>query len=90
MIAESQSTKQMVALMAGIVAMAAGAALNVTHLVQGGQPLLSPMIGAVLALALGAVAAAMVAGMAIGSHDSGVLPGAVDRGRRGICPGHGS
>ena len=64
MIAESQSTKRGVALMAGIVAIAAGAALNVTHLVEGGQPLLSPMTGAVLGLALGAVAAAMVAGEA--------------------------
>jgi hypothetical protein len=36
----------------------------VTHLVDGGQPLVSPMTGAVLALALGAVAAAFVAGEA--------------------------
>jgi hypothetical protein len=64
MIADSQSAKRRVALMAGIVVMAAGAALNVTHLVEGGQPLLSPMTGAVVALALGAIAAAMVAGEA--------------------------
>jgi hypothetical protein len=44
--------------------MVAGAALNVAHLIDGGQPLVSPMTGAVLALALGAVAAALVAGEA--------------------------
>ena len=49
------------AITAGITAIAAGAALNVTHLVEGGQPLFSPMTGAILALALGAVAAALVA-----------------------------
>jgi hypothetical protein len=52
------------AILAGVTAMGAGAALNVTHLVDGGQPLVSPMTGAVLALALGAVAAALVAGEA--------------------------
>src|SRR5262245_12800353 len=41
--------------------MAAAAALNVTHLVDGGQPWFSPMTAAVVALALGAVAAALVA-----------------------------
>jgi len=56
--------RQAIAITAGITVMVAGAALNVTHLVDGGQPLLSPMTGAVLALALGAIAAALVAGEA--------------------------
>ena len=64
MVVESQRAKRGIAIMAGVTAMAAGAALNVTHLVEGGQPLVSPMTGAVLALALGAVAAALVAGEA--------------------------
>ena len=49
------------AIIAGVAAIAAAASLNVTHLVEGGQPLLSPITAAVLALALGAVAAALVA-----------------------------
>jgi hypothetical protein len=49
------------AISAGATAIAASAALNVTHLVDGGQPLFSPLTGAVVALALGAVAAALVA-----------------------------
>src|SRR5262245_10174250 len=60
----SQRARQAIAITAGVTVMAAGAALNVTHLVDGGQPLLSPMTGAVLALALGAVAAALIAGEA--------------------------
>jgi hypothetical protein len=52
------------AIVAGVTAIAAGAALNVTHLVEGGQPLFSPMTGAILALALAAMAAALVAGEA--------------------------
>jgi hypothetical protein len=53
--------RRSLAISAGVTAIAASAALNVTHLVDGGQPLLSPMTGAVVALALGAVAAALVA-----------------------------
>src|SRR5262245_12157854 len=53
--------RRVLAISAGVAAIAAGAALNVTHLVEGGQTLVSPMIGAVIALALGAVAAALVA-----------------------------
>ena len=63
-VVESQTARRGIAIMAGITAMAAGAALNVTHLVDGGQPLVSPMTSAVLALAMGAVAAALVAGEA--------------------------
>jgi hypothetical protein len=64
MVVQCQRARQAIAISAGVTAMAAGAALNVTHLVEGGQPLVSPMTGAVLALALGAVAAALVAGEA--------------------------
>jgi hypothetical protein len=64
MVVGSQRARRGIAILAGVTAMAAGAALNVTHLVDGGQPLVSPMTGAVLALALGAVAAAFVAGEA--------------------------
>ena len=64
MIVEHHRARRGLAITAGITAMAAGAALNVTHLVEGGQPLFSPMTGAILALALGAVAAALVAGEA--------------------------
>ena len=60
MILESHKAKRGLAITAGITAIAAGAALNVTHLVEGGQPLVSPMTAAILALALGAVAAALV------------------------------
>src|SRR5262245_48423662 len=60
----SQEVRQAIAITAGVLVAAAGAALNVTHLVDGGQPLVSPMTGALLALALGAVAAALVAGEA--------------------------
>ena len=60
MVLESHKVKRGLAIIAGITAVAAAAALNVTHLVEGGQPLFSPMTGAVLALALGAVAAALV------------------------------
>src|SRR5262245_18223243 len=59
-----RGVRRALAISAGVAAIAAGAALNVTHLVEGGQPLVSPMTGAVLALALGAVAAALVAGEA--------------------------
>jgi hypothetical protein len=72
MIVESQRAKRHLAMAAGITAIAAGAALNVTHLVEGGQPLVSPMTGAVLALALGAVAAALVAGEAWQSGRKGL------------------
>jgi hypothetical protein len=58
---ETQIAKRGLAISAGVAAIAAGAALNVTHLVEGGQPLFSPMTGAILALALGAVVAALVA-----------------------------
>ena len=61
MVVESHKARRGFAIIAGITAIAAGAALNVSHLVEGGQPLVSPLIGAVLALALGAVAAALVA-----------------------------
>jgi hypothetical protein len=64
MVVESRSAQRGLAITAGITAIAAGAALNVTHLVEGGQPLFSPMTGAILALALGAVAAALVASVA--------------------------
>jgi hypothetical protein len=60
MVLESHKAKRGLAITAGITAIAAGAALNVTHVVEGGQPLFSPMTGAILALALGAVAAALV------------------------------
>ena len=58
---ESQKAKRGLASTAGIFAIAASAGLNMSHLVEGGQPLVSPMTGAILALALGAVAAALVA-----------------------------
>ena len=60
MVLESHKAKRGLAITAGITAIAAAAALNVTHLVEGGQPLFSPMTAAILALALGAVAAALV------------------------------
>ena len=60
MVLESHKAKRGLAITAGVTAVAAAAALNVTHLVEGGQPLFSPMTGAILALALGAVAAALV------------------------------
>lgn len=53
--------RRALAISAGVATIAAGAGLNVTHLVEGGQPPVSPMTGAVFALALGAVAAALVA-----------------------------
>ena len=61
MAVQSHRARRGLAIIAGVAAIAAAATLNVTHLVEGGQPLLSPMTGAVLALALGAVAAALVA-----------------------------
>ena len=64
MVVEGQRARRGLAIIAGITAIAAGAALNVTHLVDGGQPLFSPMTGAILALALAAIAAALVAGEA--------------------------
>ena len=39
MVVESHTAKRGLAITAGITAIAAGAALNVTHLVEGGQPL---------------------------------------------------
>jgi hypothetical protein len=60
MVLESHKAKRGLAITAGVTAVAAAAALNVTHLVEGGQPLFSPMTAAILALALGAVAAALV------------------------------
>jgi len=57
----SHTARRGIAISAGVAAIAAGASLNVTHLVDGGQPLFSPMTGAVVALAVGAVAAALVA-----------------------------
>src|SRR5262245_33054091 len=63
-LADSNSVRRGLAISAGVTAMAAAAALNVTHLVDGGQPWFSPMTAAVVALALGAVAAALVAGEA--------------------------
>ena len=59
--AQSHWARRGLAIIAGVAAIAAAASLNVTHLVESGQPLLSPITGAVLALALGAVAAALVA-----------------------------
>jgi hypothetical protein len=56
-----QGARRALAIGAGVATIAAGAAPNVTHLIEGGQPLVSPMTGAVLALAIGAVAAALVA-----------------------------
>ena len=64
MIVDHHRARRGLAITAGITAMAAGAGLNVTYVVEGGQPLYSPMTGAILALALGAVAAALVAGEA--------------------------
>ena len=64
MIVDHHKARRGLAITAGITAMAAGAGLNVTYVVEGGQPLYSPMTGAILALALGAVAAALVAGEA--------------------------
>jgi hypothetical protein len=61
MAVQSQKARRGLAIVAGVAAIAAAASLNVTHLVEGGQPLWSPITGAVLALALGAVAAALVA-----------------------------
>jgi hypothetical protein len=58
---QSHWARRGLAIIAGVAAIAAAASLNVTHLVEGGQPLLSPMTGTVLALALGTVAAALVA-----------------------------
>ena len=54
--------------------------------------LFSPMTGAMLALALGAVAAALVAGEAwrSGRTNLGDMSGSVDRGRRGVWLDHGS
>src|SRR5262245_34600505 len=60
MVLESHEAKRGLAITAGVTAIAAAAALNVTHLVEGGQPLFSPMTAAIVALALGAVAAALV------------------------------
>ena len=64
MAVQSHRARRGLAIIAGVAAIAAAASLNVTHLVEGGQPLWSPITGAVLALALGAVAAALVAGEA--------------------------
>ncbi len=61
MAVQSHRARRGLAIIAGVAAIAAAASLNVTHLVEGGQPLWSPITGAVLALALGAVAAALVA-----------------------------
>ena len=61
MVMQSQLARRGLAILAGTTAIAAGAALNVTHLVEGGQPLISPMTGAILALALASVAAALIA-----------------------------
>src|SRR5688572_14984083 len=60
----TQKIRRWIALSAGITAIAAGAALNLAHLADGGQPLFSPMTGAIVALALGAVAAAVILGEA--------------------------
>ena len=92
MVVESHKAKRGLAITAGITAIAAGAALNVTHLVEGGQPLYSPMTGAILALALGAVAAALVASEAwrSGRKDLGIMPYPIDCGRRGVWLDHGS
>ena len=64
MTVEGHMARRALAISAGIAAITASAALNVTHLVEGGQALVSPMAGAVVALALAAVAAALVAGEA--------------------------
>ena len=64
MMVQSHLARRALAIMAGVAATLAAAALNVTHLIDSGQPLLSPMTGAILALALAAVAAALVAGEA--------------------------
>jgi hypothetical protein len=64
MAVRAHRAKRGLAIVAGVAAGAGGAALNVTHLVESGQPLLSPITGSVAALALGAVAAALVAGEA--------------------------
>jgi hypothetical protein len=61
---QTRGVKRGLAIVAGVAAISAGAALNVTHLLEGGQPLLSPITGSVVALALGAVAAALAAGEA--------------------------
>jgi len=60
----TQKIRRWIALSVGITAIAAGAALNLAHLVDGGQPLFSPMTGAIVALAVGAVAAALILGEA--------------------------
>jgi len=46
MTVEGHMARRALAISAGIAAITASAALNVTHLVEGGQALVSPMAGA--------------------------------------------
>ena len=75
MIVESHRARRGLAITAGITAMAAGAALNVTHLVEGGQPLYSPMTGCNPGIGpgRGRCGIGRGRGVAIGSQNLGVL-----------------
>lgn len=57
--------ERVLSLFAGTSAAAASVALSVSHLVEGGQPLVSPLTGASVALSFASAVAAIVAGAAL-------------------------